>query len=81
MPPPSSVARVRAACDVANFWAIPTQPGQPQNHAIEPLPLARPLQPLPCSDGHERDDDHDRQEVARREREIATMTRVESGSS
>jgi hypothetical protein len=27
MPPPSSVASVRAACDVANFWAAGPSPG------------------------------------------------------
>ena len=68
MPPPSSVASVRAACEVANFWAIPPSPGSRSIHAIEPPPLARPLQPLPDADRHERDADHQRQEVARGER-------------
>ena len=47
MPPPSSVASVRAACDVENFRAIGPEPRQLQHPAVEPLALRRLFQPRP----------------------------------
>ena len=53
-PPPSSVASVRAICDVANLRAIVAEHRQPQDQAIEARLLAR----LPHPDD-ERDDRRD----------------------
>ena len=41
MPPPSSVASVRAICDVANLCRLAPMPGSFQHQPIELAPLAR----------------------------------------
>ena len=55
MPPPSSVASVRAACDVENFCAIDPSAGILQDQTIEPPPLAGLFHPPPDPEGQRRD--------------------------
>ena len=63
MPPPSSVASVRASCEVANWRAMPPRPGSLQHQAIEALPVFGLTQRPPAADDEARHREGDQQDL------------------
>ena len=83
MPPPSSVASVRAACEVENFCAIGAEHRNAQDPPVEARAgcpaasaSARTRPPPPTMPEH-----HEQEVRAPRSSRTPTMNRVESGSS